>query len=113
MANAVGEEVLLGVTSQPLEVFVDRRKSRRRSFHKDYPGRNAGPVRWRDDKIVLRVFFDRSVVEMFANDGETVITERVYPTQPLDRLELLPAKNEGRTPTSARLWNLRSVWPQR
>ena len=112
LANAAGEEVVFGVTSKPLEVFVDRRRSRRRSFHKDYPGRHAGPVRWRDDKITLRVFFDRSVVEIFANDGETVLTERVYPTQPLDRLELLPAKNEGRTATSARLWTLRSVWPQ-
>jgi sucrose-6-phosphate hydrolase SacC (GH32 family) len=105
--------VVVGLTSKPLELYVDRRRSRRRSFHKDYPGRHAGPVRWRDDKIALRVFFDRSLVEIFANDGETVITERVYPTQPLDRLELLPANSDGRTVTSARLWTLRSVWPQK
>ena len=39
----------------------------------------------------LRVLFDRSTLEVFANDGETVISERVYPTRPLDRLELLGA----------------------
>ena len=49
-------------------------------FHAEYPGRHAGPSRWRDGKVTLRVLFDRIVVEVFANDGETVVTERVYPT---------------------------------
>jgi fructan beta-fructosidase len=106
--NAAGEEVVVGVTSQPLELFVDRSRSRTAAFHKEYPGRHAGPIRWRDDKISLRVFFDRSVVEVFGNAGESVITERVFPTRPLDRLELLPG---GRPAVAAaRLWELRSVW---
>ena len=37
------------------------------------------------------------------------ITDRVYPTQPLDRLELLP----GGRGSSARMWEMRSVWPRR
>ena len=35
-------------------------------------GRHAGPVAWRDGTITLRILFDRSVIEVFANDGETV-----------------------------------------
>lgn len=105
--NARGEEVTVGVTRQPLELFVNRERSRATAFHKDYPGRHSGPVRWRDGKVTVRVLFDRSVLEVFANDGETSITDRVYPTQPLDRLELLPA---GSASTSARFWSLRSTW---
>jgi sucrose-6-phosphate hydrolase SacC (GH32 family) len=105
--NAAGEEVIIGVNRQPLELFVDRQRSRATAFHKDYPGRHSGPVRWRDGKVTMRVLFDRSVVEVFANDGETSITDRVYPTQPLDRLELLPA---GSASTSARSWSLQSTW---
>jgi fructan beta-fructosidase len=108
LTNAGGEEVVVGVTSQPLEVFVDRRTSRATPFDEAYPGRHAGPVRWRDDKISLLVLFDRSVLEVFANAGETVITERVYPIRPFDRLELLPGGA-----ASARLWPLQSVWPPR
>ena len=80
----------------PPEVFVDRRRSRAKPFHDAYPGRHAGPVAWRDDRVRLRVLFDRSVLEIFGNDGETVITERVYPTHPFDRLELL---SDGRRAT--------------
>jgi fructan beta-fructosidase len=111
LTNPDGEEAIVGVTSEPLEVFIDRRKSRSRPFHEAYPGRHGGPIRWRDGRISLRILFDRSVVEVFGNEGETVITDRVYPTRPLDRIELLPG---GRAAgTSARLWELRSVWPQR
>jgi len=48
--------------------------------------------------------------QLFAGDGETVITDRVFPTQPFDRLELLPL--DGAQP-EARLWTLASVWNRR
>jgi sucrose-6-phosphate hydrolase SacC (GH32 family) len=91
LSNAAGEEVSIGVSAQPLEVFVDRSRSRATPFHEAYPGRHAGPVAWRDGRISLRVLFDRTTLEVFANGGETVVSERVYPTQPLIRLELLPS----------------------
>ena len=105
LSNAAGEEVMVGVARAPLEVFVDRRRSRRTPFHDAYPGRHAGPVEWRDGTITLRILFDRSVIEVFANDGETVVTDRIFPTQPLDRLELL-----GEPRPAARMWTLGSVW---
>ena len=107
LSNSAGEEVIVGIARTPLEVFVDRRKSRRTTFHAEYPGRHAGPVAWRNGTITLRILFDRSVLEVFANDGETVVTDRVFPTQPLDRLELLP-QVEPRP--AARMWTLGSVW---
>ena len=110
LSNDAGEDVIVGVTRVPLEVFVDRRQSRRTPFHGAYPGRHAGPLAWRDGRLTLRVLFDRSVIEVFAGDGETVITDRVFPTQPLDRLELLPV---GGAQPEARLWTLASVWNRR
>lgn len=107
LSNDAGETVTVGVAREPLEVFVDRRTSRRTPFHEAYPGRHAGPVTWRNGAITLRVLFDRSVVEVFANDGETVVTDRLFPTRPLDRLELLPA---GAARPAARMWTLGSVW---
>ena len=54
------------------------------------------------------MIFDGSVIEVFANEGETVMTERVYPTQPFTRIEWIG----GRRPASGstRLMALRSVW---
>jgi fructan beta-fructosidase len=102
LSNHAGEEAIVGVTSNPLEVFVDRRKSRLAPFHRDYPGRHAGPIRWVDGQVTLRVLFDRSVVEVFANDCETVVTDRLFPTHPLDLVELLGSS----PPPQARMWSL-------
>jgi sucrose-6-phosphate hydrolase SacC (GH32 family) len=105
--NAAGEEVVIGVAAAGPEVFVDRRRSRLTPFHEAYPGRHAGPVRWKDDRVTLRILFDRSTIEVFANDGETVVSERVYPTRPLDRIEVLGPGAAG----PVRLWALKSIWP--
>jgi sucrose-6-phosphate hydrolase SacC (GH32 family) len=110
LKKAGGEEVVVGLTAAPLELFVDRRRSRATPFHEAYPGRHAGPITWRGDTLAMRVLFDQSVLEIFGNDGQTVITERVYPMRPYDRLELV---DESRAIKTAKLWPLRSVWPTR
>ena len=111
MSNAAGEEITIGVRASGPELFVDRRRSRATAAHEAYAGRHAGPVRWRDGRVTVRLLFDRSVVEVFANDGETVITDRVYPSAPLDRIEWLGGK--APEPARASMWELRSVWETR
>ena len=104
LSNAAAEEVLIGVKAEPLEVFVDRRKSRATPLHDAFPERHAGSVRWRDGRVTLRVIFDRTTLEVFANGGERVISDRVYPTQPFDQIE--PIRDaRGQTPP-IRLWEL-------
>lgn len=55
MKNGAGEEVVVGVSARPFEVFVDRRRSRATPFHEAYPERYSGPLRWSDGKTTLRV----------------------------------------------------------
>jgi sucrose-6-phosphate hydrolase SacC (GH32 family) len=71
-------------------------------FHAEYPGRHAGAARWIDGRINLRVVFDRTTIEVFADDGELVISDRVFPTHPLDRIE--PLNGGPGIDASARLW---------
>jgi sucrose-6-phosphate hydrolase SacC (GH32 family) len=104
LSNAAGEEVLVGASARPLEVFVDRRRSRTVPFHAAYPERHAGPVRWLDGRITLRVIFDRTTLEVFANGGELVISDRVYPTHAFDRVE--PLHEAAGLASPLRLWEL-------
>jgi len=104
LSNAAGEEATIGVKAEPLEVFVDRRKSRTAPFHDGYPERHAATVRLANGRVSLRVLFDRTTLEAFANGGERVISDRVYPTQPFDHIE--PLGNAGATATPIRFWEL-------
>lgn len=105
--NDIGEEVRIAVSADRRELSIDRRQSRAAASPPGYAERHAGPLR-PTGQVPVRLIIDRSVLEVFANEGETVMTERVYPTQPFTHVEWI----DGRRPASGatRLMSLRSVW---
>jgi fructan beta-fructosidase len=48
-------------------------------FTVNFSQRNDAPARLIDGKIKLHIFVDWSSVEVFVNDGEAVITNRIFP----------------------------------
>ena len=105
--NDAGEEVVVAVSADRRHLSIDRRRSRRGPSPEGYLERHVGPLR-ATGRIPVRVIFDRSVLEVFANGGETVLTERVWPTSPLTTIEWI----DGRRPAagSTTLVPLSSVW---
>lgn len=104
--NDVGEEVTISLDANRTELAIDRRHSRAASAPDGYAERHVAPLRALPETPV-RVVFDRSVLEVFANDGETVMTERLFPTQPLTRIAWV----DGRRPAQGgTLRALASVW---
>ena len=57
--------------------------------------------------LELRVLLDRSSIEIFADDGATVFTELLYPTEPWSTLRVT---NGTGTVARARVFDLASVW---
>ena len=47
-----------------------------------------------NSKLSLRVFLDRSSIEVFINDGEAVMTSRIYPKENIDNIELFTKNGE-------------------
>jgi sucrose-6-phosphate hydrolase SacC (GH32 family) len=77
------------------ELIVDRRLSGRVDFHPAFPARHAAPLRMAGDTIRLRVLLDASSIEVFGQDGESVLTELIFPHPGQRRLQL---RGEGREP---------------
>jgi sucrose-6-phosphate hydrolase SacC (GH32 family) len=57
----------------------------------------------------LRIFVDKSIVEVFANDGATVLTAQLFPSVGHDGIEFFSEKGTTRVPT-AKVWRLESAW---
>jgi sucrose-6-phosphate hydrolase SacC (GH32 family) len=55
------------------------------------------------------VYFDNSIVEVFANEGEVVMTAQFFPEKTNDGMELF---SEGASSeiTGLRVWTIQSVW---
>jgi len=103
-----GVETLVGFDAVHDELYVDRNRSGETSFSKDFPGRYSATIE-RNPSIKLRVFVDRSSVEVFANDGERVLSDRIYPPPGSDGIELYSQGGAGRI-VSLTIWDLGSVW---
>ena len=62
------------------------------------------------EPLKLRIFVDRSVVEVFAN-GRQCVTKRIYPSRP-DSLGVGLFTKDGRaTLRSMNVWQMAAVWP--
>lgn len=71
----------------------------------------VGPLKLSEgEPLELRVFIDRSIIEVFANDRQC-LTVRVYPHQ-LSRGVSLFARGGGARLLSLDCWQMRSIWPE-
>jgi beta-fructofuranosidase len=72
----------------------------------------TGPLDIPDgEHLRLRIFIDRSIVEVFANDIQC-LTLRAYPESPASTGVSVFAKGNTATLKSLDCWQMRSVWPE-
>ncbi|MCE2489215.1 MAG: glycoside hydrolase family 32 protein [Anaerolineae bacterium] len=72
----------------------------------------TGPLTLADGEALhLRIFIDRSIIEVFANDRQC-LTLRVYPEREDSRGISLFARRRPVQLRSLKVWQMRSVWPE-
>ena len=100
---------MIGYDAQTDELYVDRTRSGRVDFSRDFPGVQRAPLAARNGKVHLRILVDWSSVEVFANGGRRVITDQVFPSADSDGLELFADGGSARL-DSLKIRHLRSSW---
>jgi fructan beta-fructosidase len=78
------QETILRVKSGSVE--LDRRHSGNVSFHKAFPSADAAPVG--KGPVSVRVVRDASLLEIYLNGGEAVLTEHIFPEKPGEPVSL-------------------------
>lgn len=103
------QQTVVGYDAINRDMYVDRTRSGRVDFSSDFPGIQKGPLAPENDVIRLHIFVDRSSVEVFGNDGQTVITDTIYPDLTSQGLQLF--SRDGSTKLlSLDIWKLKSIW---
>jgi sucrose-6-phosphate hydrolase SacC (GH32 family) len=74
------EETVVGIDLARGTVFVDRSRSGKTDWSPDFPVRISAPLKHTEaDGVTLEIVVDSNSVEVFAEDGETVLTALIYP----------------------------------
>ncbi|MBL7749717.1 MAG: glycoside hydrolase family 32 protein [Chitinophagaceae bacterium] len=71
-------------------LYIDRSKAGETGFNPAFgkQSRYETPLESIDGKMKLRIFFDKSIVEVFANDGQAVMTAQLFPDEEQDGIML-------------------------
>lgn len=103
------EETIVGYDVKNTSLFVDRTRSGNVDFDSTFAGVEEAPLTLNKNRVRMHVFVDWSSVEVFAGEGEVVITDRIFPSPESGGLEVF---SEGGTAkiVSMDIWNLESAW---
>ncbi len=79
--EAATEETVVGVDLGHGRVFVDRTRSGKTDWSADFPARLSAPLKQaQSNEIAVEIVVDNSSIEVFAENGETVLTDLIYPS---------------------------------
>jgi fructan beta-fructosidase len=108
LSNDAGEEVTIGYDKKQKQYFIDRTKSGKTNFQKDFAGRFVAPRLSLADKMDLSIIIDVSSVELFADGGLSVMTAIFFPSAPYNHIHI---QSPGNTTIKKLTYNnLKSIW---
>lgn len=84
LSNEKGEQVVLTYDEQAETIAMDRRKSGETAFSEEFPIVTTTPTYGKVK--MLRIFVDRSSIEVFDADGKVAMTNIVFPTEPYKKI---------------------------
>ena len=108
LSNDIGEELLIGYDSKKQQYFIDRTKSGKSDFKDGFAAKHVAPRFETDKKMEITLILDISSVELFADDGLTVMTEIFFPTTPYNQISIQSTK--GVIIKKLKYFQLKGIW---
>ncbi len=110
LSNGQGEQYRIGFDASTGEYVSDRTKSGDVSFSDSFADRvHRAPRLAGGDVFRMRLLFDVASVELFADEGATVLTDIFFPSAPFDRLALRAEGGEV-TLLDGKVTELQTIW---
>ena len=79
--DPAAEETVVGVDTFNGRIFVDRTRSGKTDWSPDFPARVSAPLKDpQAASIPIQIVVDDNSIEVFAEDGATVLTNLIYPS---------------------------------
>jgi fructan beta-fructosidase len=106
--NAQGQQTSFRINKPARRYEVDRSASGNVSFSPSFANLQTAPIVGPSTRFKVHAFLDRSSIELFINDGQTVFTTIEFPEAPYDSVTLKADRPIGLD--SSTVYRLRSIW---
>mgnify|MGYP003644138082 CR=1 FL=1 len=95
LSNSQGDELLFGYDTSANTFYVDRRKSGKVNFEERFASKISIAPRTSSNKNLNgTILLDKTSIELFFDDGETVMTEIFFPNAPFDKFSAISKNQE-------------------
>ena len=89
LSNSKGDDLKFGFDAAENKFFVDRSESGKTAFSDKFTDRTATAPRTASSKnLTGKIILDKTSIELFYDDGQTVMTEIFFPNAPFETLNL-------------------------
>jgi len=109
LSNETGEELVIGFDKKNNQYYIDRTKSGKTDFQKDFAAKHVAPRFATHSTMDVSLVIDVSAVELFADDGLTVMTELFFPKIPYNKISI--RSNEKTLFKHVKYAAFNSIWP--
>ena len=96
LSNKAGDKVDMTYSVKDHTLSFDRAKSGIVDFSENFPAVTVAPTFEQNGKVSLRIFIDRSSIELFGNDGKFSMTNLVFPNEPYSTLSVSSTGGKAR-----------------
>jgi levanase/fructan beta-fructosidase len=94
LTNELGDELVFAYDHRNQQFFINRGKAGITSFSPDFGNKKTvAPKAYQEDSLKGTIILDKTSIELFFDDGKTVMTEIVFPKSPFTTL-LLESENQ-------------------
>jgi fructan beta-fructosidase len=109
LANSKGEMLLIGFDNATNQFYIDRTNAGKNDFSDNFKGKHFAPRFSKLNTVKLHIIFDRSSVEVFADDGLTVMTDIFFPNEDFNILTFYANVGEVKL-KSGRGYPFKGIW---
>ncbi len=88
LSNTLGEKLLLGYDQTNNQYFIDRTNSGKVNFEKGFAAKHTAPRFATTKNFDLTLIIDNASVELFADNGLSVMTEIFFPNENYSNIQL-------------------------
>ena len=92
LINNLNEKVVIGYSKEKNMYFLDRRNSGKTGFHKNFGRINYAPRLSSSNEIFLSIYLDLASIEVFADNGLSVLTSVLFPNEKFSKINIKSSK---------------------
>lgn len=89
LTNVAGDTLKFGYNHSEKQFFINRKKSGLTDFNEKFAANiSTAPRTSKSETLSAEIVLDKTSIELFFDDGETVMTEVFFPTEPFQKLSV-------------------------